>query len=151
MFSKVRVFSLFSRCFGFADFLNLLLSYFWFICSSNASFNLIVPLQISVPKDLILLNFWQWYVLSFLILPVSKLKSSLFTFCSSPLILCNFYIASSDRKSIVNKLVIDFWSAPRISFQFYRILFMLLFLFFFHCTFNCFHLMFKSVSYRGIS
>ena len=45
--------------------LKLSISTFWFICSSNRSFSVITPLQISLRKELIVLNFWKLYVFAF--------------------------------------------------------------------------------------
>ena len=65
-----RPFFFLFRFFGLVDSLNYSVSSFRFISSSSASFSAIIPLYISLPKDLIVLNFWKSYVLLFLLLPI---------------------------------------------------------------------------------
>ena len=62
-FWKASVFCRFSGIFDFVDSLNLSVLSLNFICSSSASFNVKMPLQISLPKDLAVLYFWKQYVL----------------------------------------------------------------------------------------
>ena len=69
--------------------LKLSISTFWFICSSNRSFSVITPLQISLRKELIVLNFWKLYVFAFLLLSLSIFCSIFLFFSNSSLSLCS--------------------------------------------------------------
>ena len=71
LFSQVSTFFLFSfRFYGLVFSLKLSIPTFRFICPSKVSFSVRTPLSIYLPKDPIVLNFWNSYVLFFFLLPV---------------------------------------------------------------------------------